>query len=110
MATLQADAFDGSLVQSLWTRDLLGWRSLSDGALTYLTTWYPAGTPLGKLVTAEGRRWAIENAFETTETGLGLAQNESRSWHGWHRHVGLAMLARVRRLERHPSALKRLGG
>ena len=49
----------------------------------------------------EGRRWAIEDAFETAKTELGLAHNESRSWHGWHRHVSLvmlafAMLARVR--------------
>jgi SRSO17 transposase len=55
------------------------------------------------LVAVEGRRWAIEDAFETAKTELGLAHNESRSWHGWHRHVSLvmlafAMLARVRRL------------
>jgi SRSO17 transposase len=24
---------------------------------------------------------------------LGLDHNESRSWHGWHRHVSLVMLA-----------------
>ena len=24
---------------------------------------------------------------------LGLNHNETRSWHGWHRHVSLAMLA-----------------
>src|SRR6185437_15618364 len=41
----------------------------------------------------EGRRWAIEDAFETAKTELGLAHNESRSWHGWHRHVSLVMLA-----------------
>jgi hypothetical protein len=46
-------------------------------------------------------------AFETAKTELGLAHNESRSWHGWHRHVSLArlafaMLARVRRLANGP--------
>ena len=41
----------------------------------------------------EGRRWTIEDAFETAKTELGLAHNESRSWHGWHRHVSLVMLA-----------------
>ena len=41
----------------------------------------------------EGRRWAIEDAFETAKTELGLAHNETRSWHGWHRHVSLVMLA-----------------
>jgi SRSO17 transposase len=103
LATLPADALDAALDQSVWTRGLLVRRSLSDGALAYFTTWCPAGTPLQTLVAVEGRRWAIEDAFETAKTELGLAHNESRSWHGWHRHVSLvmlafAMLARVRRL------------
>jgi SRSO17 transposase len=41
----------------------------------------------------ENRRWAIEDSFETTKNELGLDHNESRSWHGWHRHVSLVMLA-----------------
>jgi SRSO17 transposase len=107
LATLRADALDAALDQSLWTRGLLVRRSLSDGALAYFTTWCPAGTPVEKLVIVEGRRWAIEDAFETAKTELGLAHNESRSWHGWHRHVSLAMLAfamlaRVRRLANGP--------
>jgi SRSO17 transposase len=48
---------------------------------------------LAVLVAVEGRRWAIEDAFETAKTELGLAHNETRSWHGWHRHVSLVMLA-----------------
>src|SRR3954463_16801403 len=100
-ASLKADALDPTLDQSLWTRGLLVRRSLSDGSLAYFTTWCPAGTPIQELVAVEGRRWAIEDAFETAKTELGLAHNESRSWHGWHRHVSLvmlafAMLARVR--------------
>jgi SRSO17 transposase len=107
LATLPADALDASLDQSLWTRGLLVRRSLSDGTLSYFTTWGPAGTPVEKLVMVEGRRWAIEDAFETAKTELGLAHNESRSWHGWHRHVSLVMLAfailaRVRRLANGP--------
>jgi SRSO17 transposase len=103
LATLPASAVDPALDESEWTRGLLVRRSLSDGALAYFTTWCPAGTPVSTLVTVEGRRWAIEDAFETAKTELGLAHNESRSWHGWHRHVSLvmlafAMLARVRRL------------
>jgi SRSO17 transposase len=45
----------------------------------------PQGTPLAVLVAVEGRRWAIEDAFETTKTELGLAHNETHSWQGWHR-------------------------
>ena len=41
----------------------------------------------------EGRRWAIEDGFETAKNELGLDHNETRSWHGWHRHVSLVMLA-----------------
>ncbi|MCX7310326.1 MAG: IS701 family transposase, partial [Alphaproteobacteria bacterium] len=35
----------------------------------------------------------IEDSFETAKNEFGLDHNESRSWHGWHRHVSLAMLA-----------------
>ena len=41
----------------------------------------------------EGRRWAIEDAFGTAKTELSLDHNETRSWHGWYRHVSLVMLA-----------------
>ena len=44
-------------------------------------------------VAVEGRRWAIEDGFETAKNELGLDHNETRSWHGWHRHVSLVMLA-----------------
>ena len=77
----------------LWTRGLLIRRSLGDGELAFFSTWCPAGTPIATLVAVEGRRWAIEDAFETTKTELGLDHNETRSWHGWHRHVSLVMLA-----------------
>src|SRR5215218_6889193 len=77
----------------LWTRGLLIRRSLTDGELAFFSTWCPAETGIDTLVAVEGRRWAIEDAFETAKTELGLAHNETRSWHGWHRHVSLVMLA-----------------
>ncbi len=49
--------------------------------------------PAKKLIAVEGRRWAIEDSFESAKNELGLDHNESRSWHGWHRHVSLVMLA-----------------
>ena len=45
-----------------------------------------------KLVSVEGHRWAIEDSFEAAKNELGLDHNETRSWHGWHRHVSLVML------------------
>jgi SRSO17 transposase len=77
----------------LWTRGLLIRRSLADGELAFFSTWCPAGTPTRTLVAVEGRRWANEDAFETAKTELGLAPNETRSWHGWHRPVSLVLLA-----------------
>ena len=77
----------------VWTRGLLIRRSLADQSLAFFTTWCPKGTPLTTLVRVEGCRWAIEDGFETAKTELGLDHNETRSWHGWHRHVSLVMLA-----------------
>ena len=77
----------------LWTRGLLIRRSIADGPLAFFSTWCPVGTGIDRLVTVEGHRWAIEDAFETAKTELGLDHNETRSWHGWHRHVSLVMLA-----------------
>ena len=92
LAELKAAEFDrhGS---GLWTRGLLIRRTIADGDLAYFSTWCPAGTTIETLVAVEGHRWAIEDAFETAKTELGLDHNETRSWHGWHRHVSLVMLA-----------------
>jgi len=92
LADLDAGEYDDART-GLWTRGLLIRRSLGDGELAFFSTWCPAGTPIATLVAVEGRRWAIEDAFETAKTELGLDHNETRSWHGWHRHVSLVMLA-----------------
>jgi SRSO17 transposase len=94
LADLDAqDFFECRSAQTIWTRGLLIRRGLGDGKMAFFTTWCPKGTPMEKLVEVEGRRWAIEDGFETAKTELGLAHNETRSWHGWHRHVSLVMLA-----------------
>jgi SRSO17 transposase len=92
LADLAADEYNADLT-GLWTRGLLIRRSLNDQDLAFFSTWCPAGTPIDTLVQVEGHRWAIEDAFETAKTELGLTHNETRSWHGWHRHVSLVMLA-----------------
>ncbi len=53
----------------------------------------PHGTSIDTLVYLEGTRWRIEEGFETARNELGLDHNETRSRHGWHRHVSLVMLA-----------------
>jgi SRSO17 transposase len=92
LADLAAEEYNEHLT-GLWTRGLLIRRRLSDGDLAFFSTWCPADTPMETLVRVEGQRWAIEDAFETAKTELGLTHNETRSWHGWHRHVSMVMLA-----------------
>ena len=92
LADLDADEYDETK-SGLWTRGLLIRRNISDGDLAFFTTWCPVGTGIQTLVAVEGHRWAIEDSFETAKNELGLDHNETRSWHGWHRHVSLVMLA-----------------
>src|SRR4051812_1039837 len=92
LADLEAAEYNQSL-SGLWTRGLLIRRTITDGELAFFATWCPAGTGMETLVAVEGRRWAIEDSFETAKNELGLDHNETRSWHGWHRHVSLVMLA-----------------
>jgi SRSO17 transposase len=92
LADLDADEFNAALT-GLWTPGLLIRRGLSGQALAFFSTGCPAGTPIEPLVRVEGQRWALEEACETAKTALGRTHNETRSWHGWHRHVSLVMLA-----------------
>jgi SRSO17 transposase len=92
LADLEAEEFNADN-HGLWTRGLLIRRNIADGDLAYFTTWCPAGTSIETLVNVEGHRWAIEDSFETAKNEFGLDHNETRSWHGWHRHVSLVMLA-----------------
>ena len=92
LADLDAAEYDETRSGS-WTRGLLIRRTVAEGDLAFFTTWCPAGTGIDTLVGVEGHRWAIEDSFETAKNELGLDHNETRSWHGWHRHVSLVMLA-----------------
>ncbi|GGE20361.1 hypothetical protein GCM10011529_28760 [Polymorphobacter glacialis] len=92
LADLDAAEYDEA-GSGLWTRGLLIRRNIADGDLAFFTTWCPAGTTIHALVSVEGHRWAIEDSFETTKNELRLDHNETRSWHGWHRHVSLVMLS-----------------
>jgi SRSO17 transposase len=92
LADLEAAEYNENLF-GLWTRGLLIRRTIANGDLAFFATWCPAGTPVAVLVTVEGQRWAIEDGFETAKNELGLDHNETRSWHGWHRHISLVMLA-----------------
>lgn len=92
LADLDVADYNAAL-SGTWTRGLLIRRNIADGDLAFFSTWCPQGTSIETLVRVEGHRWAIEDSFETAKNELGLDHNETRSWHGWHRHVSLVMLA-----------------
>ena len=92
LADLVAGDFDAAF-PGIWTRGLLIRRNVAGGDLAFFSTWCPIATPMEKLVAVEGCRWAIEDSFEAAKNELGLDHNETRSWHGWHRHVSMVMLA-----------------
>ena len=91
LAELDAAEYDPNATGS-WIRGLLIRKTIADGALAYFSTWCPTGTDIATLVKIEGHRWAIEDSFETAKNEFGLDHNETRSYHGWHRHVSLVML------------------
>jgi hypothetical protein len=76
-----------------WSQSAGAPTRIVDGDFAFFTTWCPAATSIETLVAVEGHRWAIEDSFETAKNEFGLDHNESRSWHGWHRHVSMVMLA-----------------
>jgi SRSO17 transposase len=77
-----------------WEHWLLVRRSIADPEdLAYFGVFGPATARLIDLARVAGRRWIVEECFEAAKQEVGLADYEVRSWHGWHRHVTLAMLA-----------------
>jgi len=63
--------------------------------LAYFLVFAPAGTTLEEMVEVIGSRWTIEQCFEVGKGEVGLADYEVRSWHGWYRHVTLALVAQA---------------
>ncbi len=59
----------------------------------YYVVFAPTETPLSDLARVAGQRWTIEECFQAGKGEVGLDHCEARSWHGWLRHVTLAMLA-----------------
>ncbi len=75
-------------------RWLLVRRSRSDPAkLAYYVCYTPQNTTLQTMATVAGTRWTIEECFEAAKGQVGLDHYEVRSWHGWYRHMTLAMAA-----------------
>ena len=81
-------------LQDGFARWLLVRRSLDDpDELTAYTVFAPAGTALAALARVAGSRWQVEIRFEEAKGEVGLDEYEVRSWHGWYRHITLALVA-----------------
>ncbi|BBL78646.1 transposase [Rubrobacter xylanophilus] len=61
--------------------------------LTAYTVFAPEGTTLEELAKVASIRWRVEIGFEEAKGEVGLSHYEVRSWHGWYRHITLALFA-----------------
>jgi SRSO17 transposase len=61
--------------------------------LAYYLVYAPEDTTLEEAVRIAGARWSIDDLFKLAKGQVGLDQYEVRSWHGWYRHITLALLA-----------------
>ena len=68
-------------------------RRSTDGTLAYYLAWQTTPVAFADLIAVAGRRWAIEEAFQIAKDQFGLDHTQVRSWHGWHRHATLTMIA-----------------
>jgi len=68
-------------------------RRLSDGELAHYLCFCPPGTALAELVAVAGRRWAIEESFQTAKGEVGLDHYQVRRYDAWYRHITLACWA-----------------
>jgi SRSO17 transposase len=80
-----------------WQRWLVARRGLrhpeDPRSIAYFVVFAPAATSLATQAQVIGERWGIECAFEASKGAVGLDQYQVRSWHGWYRHITLAMWA-----------------
>lgn len=69
-------------------------RSIDDPTeMSYYLAFTEEEGTLQSIVDAIGKRWTIEECFETSKGQVGLDQYEVRSAVGWYRHMTLAMVA-----------------
>jgi Transposase DDE domain len=64
-----------------------------DGSVRYAFSNLPANTPRLRAVRYGHRRWPVEQGYQPMKQALGLDHFEGRSWHGFHRHAVLVMMA-----------------
>lgn len=68
-------------------------RNRRTGELAFYRCYSPAAVPLATLVRVAGRRWTVEETFQSGKGLAGLDEHQVRRWTSWRRWVTLAMLA-----------------
>ena len=68
-------------------------RNRKTGELAFYRCYTPRPTPLAVLARVAGRRWTVEESFQTGKGLCGLDQHQVRRWRSWYRWATLAMLA-----------------
>ncbi len=68
-------------------------RNPRTGELAFYRAHSPGPITLAALARVAGRRWTIEESFQTGKELAGLDEHQVRRWTSWHRWTVLAMLA-----------------
>jgi len=72
---------------------LLVRRNRTTRELAFYRCWTPRPVLLATLVRVAGRRWTVEERFQTGKGLVGLDQHQVRRWRSWYRWTTLAMVA-----------------
>jgi SRSO17 transposase len=67
-------------------------RNRGTGELAFYRCYAPDAVPLRELVRVAGRRWTIEECFQTGKGLAGLDEHQVRRWTSWRRWTLLAMI------------------
>jgi SRSO17 transposase len=76
-------------------RSLLVRRHRRTGELAFYRCYSPHRVALPVLVRVAGRRWTIEESFQTSKVQTGLDQHQVRTWISWYRWTTLVLLAHL---------------
>jgi SRSO17 transposase len=68
-------------------------RNRRTGETAFYRCYSPRRVALAELVRVAGRRWTIEETFQTGKELTGLDQHQVRTWTSWYRWTTLVMLA-----------------
>jgi SRSO17 transposase/ActR/RegA family two-component response regulator len=100
------DTFEWNLMKVERLQQKSGWQTwllirrntLNSKELNYYLVFGHSSISLTDMVRAEEQIWVNEKTWRTANNEVGLDQYEVRFWHGWYRHITLAMAAYIYRV------------